>query len=159
MWITGSGKRIDNLKSYLINEVNKKTNDEIKIIVGSDSQMIKDYIVFVTTVIVLHKGAGGNFFYKKHKEKNRGTLSILENRLFNEAVMSVDVANEVNEILKPFNFKVDEVHVDVNSSNKFKSNRIASSCVGYITGCGYKAIIKPDSFAASDVADRKTRSI
>ena len=158
MWITGSGYRLTNFNKSLIDEIHRFPKNETKIVVGSDSQMRKDDIVFVTTVIVLHKGIGGNFFYKKDKIKNRGSISILENRLFQEAVKSVEVANEVNEMLKDINIKVDEIHVDVNSSNKFKSNKIASACIGYITGCGFNAVIKPYSFAASDVADRKTRS-
>ena len=51
------------------------------------------------------------------------------------------------------NFK--GVTIDVNADAKHKSGRYKDMLVGLVLGYGYNAIIKPNSWASSSVADRK----
>ena len=98
MWRNGSGKKIDSFSESLVNEVKKELGfSGIKIIVGCDSQVIQNRIVFVTVVIVVHIGRGANFFYKKEVEKKEGKLAILENRLFEETCRAVETAKKLKQ--------------------------------------------------------------
>ena len=48
-----------------------------------------------------------------------------------------------------------EVHLDLNPSKKYVSNLIVENAVGYIKStCNVVPMIKPNSWAASSVADR-----
>ena len=53
--------------------------------------------------------------------------------------------------------RVDEVHADLNPSPMHESNSSVQACLGYICGMGFDGKIKPDSWAASSVAHRKTQ--
>ena len=48
-----------------------------------------------------------------------------------------------------------EIHLDVGENGKTKE--LIRDIVGMITGTGFAARIKPDSFGASKVADKHTR--
>lgn len=158
MWRNGIGKKIDNFSESLATEVKKDLGSlGKKIIVGCDSQVLGSRIVFVTVVIIVHTGKGASFFYRKDVERNEGELSILDNRLYSETVRAVTIAKQVDDVVMNFDLCVDEIHSDVNPDKKYKSNRIASACIGFILSNGYKPVIKPNAFGASGVADSKTR--
>ena len=40
---------------------------------------------------------------------------------------------------------------------KHKSNKFKNTLMGYVSGCGFECRVKPESFAASSVADNHTR--
>lgn len=80
----------------------------------------------------------------------------MQNRLFEETYRAVQVAKIVDELLKDTPYNVQQIHCDLNSNKKYKSNKAVEMCVGYITGNNYKAIIKPDAYAASSIADSLT---
>lgn len=155
MWKTGTHKKVDNFQQTIIDLVTSSKNN-LKVVVGCDSQVIGSRISFVTVVIFLDKGKG-RFLYNKQFAKNQGSLKYMQNRLFEQATKSINLAKRVDRILQQFNMHVSEVHCDVNPSKKYKSSRIASACVGYINGNGYQAVIKPYSYAASKVSDSLTR--
>ncbi|RYD04208.1 hypothetical protein N752_15295 [Desulforamulus aquiferis] len=48
-----------------------------------------------------------------------------------------------------------EIHIDVGRQGETKD--LIREVVGMVTGSGFQAKIKPDSFAASSVADRYTK--
>ena len=48
-----------------------------------------------------------------------------------------------------------EIHLDVGEQGKTKE--IIREVVGMVTGSGFDAIIKPDSYGASKVADKFTK--
>ncbi len=47
-----------------------------------------------------------------------------------------------------------EVHADINTDPRFKSNTALNEAMGYIKGMGYQFKAKPDAFASSSCADR-----
>ena len=156
MWKNYNGKIINNLEDEIVNII-KKSNNNLKIIVGTDSQVIDKRISFVTAIVFWSIGHGGHFIYLKEYQQNIDKLKVMQNRLFRQAVKSVQIANKLQEILKKYSLKVDEIHLDVNSDKKHKSSRIAPSCVGYVKWCGFQPKIKPQAFVASVVADYLTR--
>lgn len=131
-----------------------KPDDSYNVIIGSDSQKYHDHVAFVSAIIVHRVGGGAIYFWDK--EVVKGKHWILENRMFEEAMRSINVAQQFME-----EFKVEgitrydvEIHVDVGS--KGKTHTLINAVVGMIEGNGFVAKTKPQAFGATSVADRYT---
>lgn len=156
MWRNGSKKIIYNFEDNLLNSLTRN-NLQKKIIVGSDSQILQNKVSFVTTVIIWTVGHGAVFFYKKENVDFHKKYELIQNRLFEQTYRAVQIANCINELLKQTNYRVEQIHCDINGNKKFKSNRAVPMCVGYIVSNGFKPVIKPYAYGASCVADSLTR--
>lgn len=132
-----------------------KNNSEatFKLIVGTDSQL-REEVCYVTAIVILREGKGGRFFYSKEREKAKLSL---KQRIFYETSKSLIVAARLAEKLTQ-NGMADlniEIHLDVGEQGKTKE--IIREVVGMVTGSGFGARIKPDSYGASTVADKYTK--
>lgn len=155
-WFNAYKKPINDFKKQLLDSL--YTNKfQKKIIIGCDSQIVDNGVTFITTIVILYIGHGGVFFYNKDRVQFCSKYLSIENRLFQETYRSVEIAKMVDNLLEDTQYCVEQIHCDLNSNNKYKSNKAVSMCVGYICGNNYKPIIKPDSFAASTIADSLTR--
>ncbi len=137
----------------LLSFINEHPEDHYKLIVGTDSQL-RETVCYVTAIVILREGKGGRFYYTKERQK--GQLS-LKQRIFLETTRSLEVAsrlaNKFSSIgLIDFNI---EIHLDVGKQGK--SKEIIKEVVGMVTGSGFDARIKPDSYGASTVADKFTK--
>lgn len=133
-----------------------KPDDQYKLIIGTDSQAGINDVVFVTAIVIYRVGRGGRFFYHKKEEKLQVSM---KQRIFYEVSRSLEVASKLtgyfaDEINLVGDLKV-EIHVDV--GEKGPTNAIIKEVVGMVVGSGYDALIKPDSYAASTVADKYTK--
>lgn len=140
----------------ILNFIEQKPNDQYKLIIGTDSQAGIAEVVFVTAIVIYRVGRGGRFFYRKEKEEMQISM---KQRIFHEVSRSLEVASQLtgffaDEINLTEELKV-EIHVDV--GEKGPTNAIIKEVVGMVVGSGYNALIKPDSYAASTVADRFTK--
>lgn len=155
-WKYGNGKPIKDFEKS-IQQLVLNLNEKAKIIIGTDSQLVGSRISFVTAIVFWNVGFGGNFIYLKEHRKRDTKNSIIENRLFQQTIISVEIAKQIDELLNKYGFKIQQIHLDLNPNKKYRSNRILSSCVGYVKWNGYTPVVKPNSFVASDVADCLTR--
>lgn len=125
-----------------------------QIVVGTDSQPHNGSGVdFVTAIVVHRKGHGGIYFWKRTVNKAH---FVLRQRMYEEATMSMATAEEVVTLLHQDGItKYDvEIHVDI---GKFGPTReMISEIIGMVRGSGYRVKMKPESYAASKVADRYT---
>lgn len=71
-------------------------------------------------------------------------------RLLREVDLSVQCALQLLDVIGRRNF---EIHLDINPSAEYKSNRVLNSAVGYVKSVGVEYQIKPHAFAASTAAD------
>ena len=174
-WLTLNGERIENIVEVLKQNIEKwlKTfdKDKLKFIVSCDSQRHGGRIVYVTTIVFIRKGFGGQGYYVREfssipgynecehntKEKHKLVQSTIQRRLWNECVKAVKCALWLDTILAKYDLHVEEIHEDINSNKKFKSNDMLKAIVGYIEAVGYKPVIKPDAWVASTIADSKTK--
>lgn len=126
---------------------------EYNIYVGTDSQTHKDkkQVLYVTCIVLYKKGKGGRIFICKEWDR----IVKLGQRLMTETWKSLQTAFILKEIL-PNNVDI-VVHLDVNSKEDEKSSRYCQELVGMVTGQGFKCFIKPDSFAAMNVADKYSK--
>ncbi|MFA5386103.1 MAG: ribonuclease H-like YkuK family protein [Candidatus Paceibacterota bacterium] len=123
-----------------------------RIVVGTDSLLLADKTAdFVTAVVVHRVGNGGKYFWKRQSFKNFYTL---RDRILKEVILSIDLAKEVLLDLKnlkapDFNF---EIHVDIGTNGP--TNEMMQEVIGMIRAYNFEVKTKPDSYAASKVADR-----
>lgn len=124
-----------------------------KIVVGTDSQVRRE-TCFVTAVIVHRLGKGARFFYRK---LNQRKIISLRQKIFYETTMSLELGAKITDFLAKIGieeFNV-EIHIDVGHHGETKD--LIREVVGMVTGSGFQAKIKPDSFGASSVADKYTK--
>jgi len=133
------------------------------IVVGCDSPS-SDKPFFPIAIVVLRKGAGGRFFLKKmhYPESFLKRFANWKNRILQEVYLSCELALSLRESLEKnfgkatptFNYQFQYIHADVGERGKTKE--MIKEVVGLIKSNGFEPRIKPQSFAASVVADRYT---
>ena len=96
-------------------------------------------------------GNGGRYFWRRLDLQKFYTL---RDRIINEVLLSLEVAKEVLSELKLANVKnYDfEIHADIGENGATKA--MLQEVVGMIRAHNFEAKTKPDSYAASSVADR-----
>lgn len=125
-----------------------------RIVIGSDSQPHNGSGVDFVTAIVVHRvGNGGIYFWKRIVNKKH---YFLRERMYAEATLSLETAETVVALLhKDGISKYDvEIHVDIGKYGE--TREMISEIIGMVRGSGYHVKIKPDSYAASKIADRYT---
>ncbi|MDO8451558.1 MAG: ribonuclease H-like YkuK family protein [bacterium] len=125
-----------------------------QLVIGTDSQPHNGQGVdFVTAIVVYRFGSGGIYFWKRIVNKKK---YVLRQRMYEEALLSLEMAETVLTLFRNDGVtKYDvEIHVDVGAFGK--TREMINEIVGMIRGSGYSVKTKPESYAASKVADRHT---
>lgn len=127
--------------------------DRYKLIVGTDSQLKED-TWFVTAIIIHRIGKGARYYYLKRRQQK---LTSLRQRIFYEASMSLNIAGKLAERLsRNGHAQLDvEIHLDIGQHGE--TRELIREVVGMISGSGFDAKIKPESYGASKVADKYTK--
>jgi predicted RNase H-related nuclease YkuK (DUF458 family) len=126
---------------------------EYELIVGTDSMPSGIEAEFVSAIVVHRKNRGGIYFWSK---RHQGQLHTLQQRIYQEAMYSLKLAEQLIEELKNRNiidFNI-TIHVDVGPNGETK--KLMNEIVGMIKGNGFAVKTKPESYGASSVADRHT---
>jgi len=144
---------IDKMFNDIVEFIKDDKNSKYKLMIGTDSQPGK-VICFVSAVIIYREGKGARYYYRKFQHKK---IPSLRQRIFMEANYSIELANILSSKFekmgkKDFNI---EIHLDVGENGMTKD--IIKEVVGMVTGCGFDAQVKPDSYGASKVADKHTK--
>ena len=135
--------------------INQDSQRKYRLIVGTDSNGDKR-ADFVTAIIVCRVGRGGRYFWKK--TNGNKTFHTIRDRIYQEVTLSLqtaqDILGKLESSLKPdqqpdYDF---QIHIDV--GQKGPTREMIKEVVGMVRGNGFKAKIKPESFAASSVADK-----
>ncbi len=127
---------------------------QYKILIGTDSESTNDKVDFVTAIVVHRVGNGGRYFWRRILSERIVTL---RDRIWQEVLMSLDVSKEFISLAKNydiphFDF---EVHIDVGENGD--TREMIQELVGVVRANNFEARTKPDSYAASKVADRHTK--
>jgi predicted RNase H-related nuclease YkuK (DUF458 family) len=131
------------------------------IIVGCDSSS-GERPQFPVVIVVLKKGAGGRFFFKKINYNDRKFYTLKE-RILEEVLLSCQLSLELREVLNQrmveelgnsYNYQFRYIHADIGENGDTKE--MIKEVVGLIRGNGFEAKIKPEAYVASAVADRYT---
>lgn len=128
-------------------------NDRYKLIVGTDSHTRTDTI-FVTAVVILRVGRGGRYYFSKSR---RRAIKSLRQKIFYETSTSLTVAARLTGLLEAAGITDFDVAIHIDVGTQGETKELIREIVGMVTGSGYQAAIKPDSFGASKVADKYTK--
>ena len=152
-WRRLDGTRIkrpigDEIRATLVKE--KELGHEMKVCIGTDSQVKGKVTEFATVIVFIRKGKGG--FMYIHNETTGKIMSIKE-RMLSEVAKSIDVAYLLCRLFTLYNIDM-EVHADINTNPDFKSNDALKEAMGYIMGMGFAFRAKPHAFASSSCANK-----
>ena len=129
--------------------------NDFNVIVGTDSQNFSD-TKMVSAIVLQCEGHGGIYFYKVERFPRIGDI---RQKLNQETMLSLQYANELLDAMmeldeEMFNAISFSIHIDAGHSANGKTKELIPSLVGWIHACGYECQVKPDSFAASTIANR-----
>ncbi|MCL4390264.1 ribonuclease H-like YkuK family protein [Patescibacteria group bacterium] len=135
--------------------IKNENNSHFRVVVGTDSELVgKNSAHFVSAVVVHHVGHGGVYFWG---QQTKDGIKDLRQRMYEEATYSLSLAQRLLEEFKKRDLPLEkflEIHVDVGMGGE--TRMMINEIVGMIKGSGFICKTKPDSFAASNVADRHT---
>ncbi len=152
-WRKLSGERIkipiaDEVNKVLIREI--EMGHELKVCIGTDSQVKSKVTEFATVIVFIRRGKGG--FMYIYNEITRQKMSIKQ-RMLMEVGKSIEVAYALCNIFSRYSVDM-EVHADINTNPNFKSNDALKEAMGYIVGMGFAFKAKPEAFASSSCANK-----
>lgn len=136
------------VETSLINE--RELGNQIKVCIGTDSQVRGTETEFATVIVLLRKGRGGFMFI--NNEKTLQKMSLKE-RLLTEVARSIEIAYSLCPLFDKYSTEL-EVHADINTNPRFGSNAALSEAMGYILSMGFTFKAKPDAHAASCCANK-----
>jgi len=130
-----------------------------RLVIGTDSHeryFKSDSLTnFVTAVVVHRLGKGGRYFWQNGTKQKTHSL---REKIYLETQLSLDLAHLLVPVLnQKLNGSAEwalEIHIDVGRSGQTRD--MIKEVVGMVVGNGYAAKTKPESFAASSVADKHT---
>lgn len=123
---------------------------ELKVCIGTDSQVKGRETEFATVIVFLRKRQGGFMYIRQ--ERTRQRMGIRE-RMLVEVSKSIETAYALSNLFARYNVAM-EVHADINTNPAFRSNDALKEAMGYITGMGFAFRAKPEAFASSSCANK-----
>lgn len=152
---TEEGKLVDIL-DYTIDQVKK--NSDVKIYIGTDSQVKGSIIEFVPCIVYRVGNRGGHYLFRKIKKprpaRSVGKDEQVNLRLTEEVYMTMEVAQFLTE---NSSIKIEAVEFDFNHEPDHISNRITGMATGWARGLGLKPRIKPEELIACRASDHLCR--
>jgi len=124
-------------------------NHSYEIHVGCDSHKIGNQYIFAVVIAGYIQRRGGTFFFYRKRSKD-AQLSNMKVRLMKEVELALDIAQQIES---HFPKRKITVHLDLNPRPEFASYRVLSSAVSWVKSCGYNALVKPNAWASSSLAD------
>ncbi len=151
---------LDKVIKEIFGYMSESPEYQYEIVVGCDSPS-SDKPFFPIAIVVLRTGAGGRFFLKKmhYSDEFLQKFVYWKNRVLQEVYLSCELALSLKETLEKENnlglkYQFQYIHADVGEIGRTKE--MIKEVVGLIKSNGFEPRIKPQSFAASVVADRYT---
>lgn len=152
---------IERMAEIVSEYIAKDRYADYEISIGTDSQNYnKTKIVLVLAVRKI--GSGGIFFYCIEYIKR---INNIREKLIKETQMSLELADSFLKVMDErfYNGKFDYtkhniyyiIHIDAGHNGK--TNVLIPELVGWVTACGYDATVKPESFAASSIANKYSK--
>lgn len=153
IWTAGSGQKVafDEIMGML-----NDRNQRDKVYVGTDSQMHGNVCEFSTAIVIYSENdrKGGQYFYRTQKFPRRDFRQ-LAHRITTEVQYSVELACKVSDVIPDVSI---EVHIDSSpAANGTKTSKFSDGLIGYAVGMGFDAKIKPEAWAASNIADKHAK--
>jgi predicted RNase H-related nuclease YkuK (DUF458 family) len=119
---------------------------------GTDSQ--NHYATRFIVVVAVHRvGRGGIFFYYRIEAPK---IVAVRQKLLYETSLSLNIADRLMEYLDILEYNVTfAIHVDAGQNGKTAS--VIPEIAGWVRAQGFVCLVKPDSYAASTIADKYSK--
>ena len=148
---------VSEMTSEIAGFVEEEPSSFYRLVIGTDSQERrgngKTEIDFVTAIVIHRRGRGARYFWTKQRIKRKSIL--LRDKIYTETLKSLEIAQELvpqlRQAVSPAKYDL-EIHIDVGSLGP--TREMIREVVGMVNGNGFTAKTKPDSWAASTVADK-----
>ncbi len=137
---------VQEIRDYMASD----SESRYTLVVGSDSEDNLE-VDFITAIVVHRVGHGARYFWKSTVQPR---LATLRDRVWQEALLSLETAKELISVLGEGNGPEVEIHVDIGTNGPTK--KMIQEVTGMIRGSGFVVRIKPEAYAAASVADRHT---
>ena len=144
---------VEQVVAEVIRFMRAETERAYKITIGTDSERLSSGRADFVTAIVIHRvGNGARYFWRRLELEKFHTM---RDRILKEVLISLDLAKRVllelekSPSIPIFDF---EIHVDIGENGPTKA--MIQEVVGMIRANNFEAQTKPESYAASNVADR-----
>jgi predicted RNase H-related nuclease YkuK (DUF458 family) len=147
-WRTLKGERIEDVLGF----VRDNAGEGQSVHLGTDSLQLRRMTRFVTVVAILTPGRGGRAAYTRDSVPR---IASLRQRLMHEVWLSVDLGLRLHPVV-PGELTV---HIDANPVVTHRSSAYVQELVGLVVSQGFRAQVKPGSWAASHAADRMVRAV
>lgn len=161
----GLCKNVDEVVEIMRKKILDSPNSKWTIAIGTDSQNKANNTTICSAILLIEKGSGGIYFYSK---ENVPRMKVVQKRMLKEAEISIGIGHEIikkieddfmneKEGILESNVNI-EIHCDFGPNGKSKDS--IKAAIGWITaefGGQIDAKIKPDSLAASCIADKYTK--
>ena len=148
----GTRLTVEEVVQEIISFMGSDLDRRYKVTIGTDSELLANKSADFVTAIVVHRvGNGGRYFYRRFE---LGKFYTLRDRMVKEALISIELAQEIMAELKKFpspNFEF-EIHADIGERGPTRD--VIQEIVGMIRAYNFEVKIKPFSYAASNVADK-----
>src|SRR5665213_2698157 len=141
----------DEVVKEIIVYMRADTTRHYKVTIGTDSELLNTKNADFVTAIVVHRiGNGGRYFWRRFE---LGKFHTLRDRIIREVLISLEVAKHILTELKKsdlpdFEF---EIHADIGANGP--TNAVIQEVMGMIRAHNFEPKMKPESYAASNVAD------
>jgi len=152
-FFTAKGEKLtkNRLISEIVDFINLKDNFSYRILVGTDSEyFLKSKADFVSVIVVHRIGEGARYFWRREIVSRKFSF---RERLWQEAILSLNVSQELLKVFTNLNLNLKlEIHLDLGVDGKSSSS--LKEIINLVRSYGFEIKIKPQSYAASKIADR-----
>lgn len=132
--------------------ISKEKESQYKITIGTDSQNY-DITKVVVVVAIWRIGRGGIFFYDMKKVNK---ITNIRQKLFYETSLSIEMARKLSTYFDRDD-KIYDISIHVDAGDNGPSSSVIPEIVGWVKGCGFNCNTKPDSYAASSIANKYSK--
>ena len=143
---------IEETAARVLQYISDSPEDHYMLTLGTDSQS-HDKTKIVMVIAVHRIAKGGIFFYDIKKIP---LIRNIRQKIIYETQMSLQLADELLQILEHMGigeYIVDyQIHCDIGVSGK--TSQLIPEITAWVKGCGYNCQIKPNSYAASAIANK-----
>lgn len=152
---------LEQVVQEIIRYVQEAPQENYDVIVGCDSSS-EETPVFPVVIVARRLGQGGRFFVRKIRFPDEQKFYNLHSRILQEVYLSCQVALDLKEKLFPSleanhlqsQCQFRYIHADIGGDKA--TQVMIKEVVNLIKSNGFEAKVKPESYAASSIADRFT---
>lgn len=151
----------DMVVDKIINYINQQPDKDYVLAIGTDSQTATETKVVLS--ITLHRLYNGGIFFLHTTYHKAYKNNQLHQKLYEETQASLDAAEILIEKLKNKGLDIQNknsnihlsIHMDIGKYGP--TNKYIQELEGWVRAVGYEYEIKPNSYAASTIADKYSK--